>query len=335
MNDEVISLKIGTVRLENPVVSAPMAGVTDAPFRKIIKRFGPGLLCAEMVSATALHFKSRKTRDLTGVDPAEKPLSIQIFGSKPEVMAEAARFVAAQGADIIDINMGCPVLKVVKNGEGAVLMNDLPLAERIIRAVVGSVTLPVTVKFRLGWDEEHIVAPELARVAENCGAAAVAVHGRTRNQFYHGKADWDQIKRVKDAVRIPVIGNGDIDSPESARAIMEQTGCDGVMIGQAAFGNPWIFRQVAVYLEEGRLIPGPSLEERFQIIREHLHLQVAYSGENRAIKEMRKHLAWYFKGLPDSARFRDLINTLDTLADLSHTLTEYAASLQGKILPER
>lgn len=327
-------MNIGTVSLENPIVLAPMAGVTDAPFRKIVKRFGPGLLCAEMVSATALHFKSRKTRDLIGVDPAEKPLSIQIFGSEPEIMAEAARFVAAQGADIIDINMGCPVPKVVKNGEGAALMNDLPLAERIIRAVAASVTLPVTVKFRLGWDEEHIVAPKLAKIAEGCGAAAVAVHGRTRNQFYHGNADWEQIGRVKAAVRIPVIGNGDIRSPESARAIMEQTGCDGVMIGQAACGNPWIFRQIVVYLRDGRMIPEPSLEERFQTVRDHLQLQVAFSGETRAVKEMRKHLAWYFKGLPGSARFRDLINTLDGLAEVSRALTEYANGLR-QILPER
>jgi tRNA-dihydrouridine synthase B len=329
-------LNIGTVKLENPVVLAPMAGVTDAPFRKITKRFGPGLLCAEMVSATALHFMNRKTRDLTGVDPAEEPLSIQIFGSEPDIMAEAARFVAACGASIIDINMGCPVPKVVKNGEGAALMNDLPLAERIIRAVVASVTLPVTVKFRLGWDQEHIVAPELAKIAEGCGAAAVAVHGRTRNQFYHGHADWAEIGRVKAAVKIPVIGNGDIRSPETARALMEQTGCDGVMIGQAACGNPWIFRQVAAYLQDGRILPGPSVAERFQTIRDHLELQVAYSGETRAIKEMRKHLAWYFKGLPGSARFRDLINTLTGWAEVSHALTEYAASLRGvDFLPER
>jgi tRNA-dihydrouridine synthase B len=305
-------LNIGTVKLENPVVLAPMAGVTDAPFRKITKRFGPGLLCAEMVSATALHFMNRKTRDLTGVDPAEKPLSIQIFGSEPDIMAGAARFVAACGASIIDINMGCPVPKVVKNGEGA------------------------AVKFRLGWDQEHIVAPELAKIAEGCGAAAVAVHGRTRNQFYHGHADWAEIGRVKAAVKIPVIGNGDIRSPETARALMEQTGCDGVMIGQAACGNPWIFRQVAAYLQDGRILPGPSVAERFQTIRDHLELQVAYSGETRAIKEMRKHLAWYFKGLPGSARFRDLINTLTGWAEVSHALTEYAASLRGvDFLPER
>jgi tRNA-dihydrouridine synthase B len=321
-------LNISTVKLENPVVLAPMAGVTDAPFRKIVKRFGPGLLCAEMVSATALHFQNVKTRDLICVNPAEKPLSIQIFGSKPDIMAEAARFVAACGADIIDINMGCPVSKVVKNGEGAALLNDLPLAKRIIRAVVASVTLPVTVKFRLGWDEEHIVAPRLAKIAEECGAAAVAVHGRTRNQFYHGHAAWEEIGRVKAAVSIPVIGNGDVDSPEAARTLMEQIGCDGVMIGQAACGNPWIFRQVTAYLQENRMLPGPSLAERFQTVRDHLELQVAYCGETRAIKEMRKHLAWYFKGLPGSARFRDVINTLTGWAEVRRALTEYAASLR-------
>lgn len=306
-----------------------MAGVTDPPFRKIVKQFGPGLLCGEMVSATALHYNSSKTREMVVVDPDEKPVSIQLFGSNPEIMAEAAQAVAECGADIIDINMGCPVPKVVKNGEGAALLNNLPLAKTIIKTVVRSVKLPVTVKFRLGWDEEHIVAPELARIAEDCGAAAVAVHGRTRNQFYHGKADWDWIRRVKQTVRIPVIGNGDVDSSAAARAMLDQTGCDAVMIGQAAFGRPWLFAQVVAFLQENRVLPEPDLAERFRIIRQHLDLQLAFSGERRGVKEMRKHLAWYFKGLPGAARMRDLVNTLTTGEAVRQALLEYETDLRG------
>jgi tRNA-dihydrouridine synthase B len=277
-------LQIGAVVLENPVVLAPMAGITDAPFRRIVKRFGPGLLCGEMVSATALHYQSGKSRELITVDPAERPISIQIFGSNPEFMAEAARRVADQGADLIDINMGCPVPKVVKNGEGAALMNDLPLAARIIRTVVRSVTTPVTVKFRLGWDEDHLVAVELARISQESGAAAVAVHGRTRNQFYQGKADWEQLRLVKQQVTIPVIGNGDIDSEQAAQTMLITTGCDGVMIGQAALGRPWFFARVVNYLATRQLLAEPSLAERFGVIWDHLNYQVAYSGEVRGVK---------------------------------------------------
>jgi tRNA-dihydrouridine synthase B len=326
-NDERRELQIGAVVLDNPVVLAPMAGITDAPFRQIVKRFGPGLLCGEMVSATALHYQSGKSRDLITVDPAERPISIQIFGSKPAVMAEAARMVADEGADLIDINMGCPVPKVVKNGEGAALLNDLPLAEAIIRAVVHSVALPVTVKFRLGWDEEHPVAVELARRAEAAGAAAVAVHGRTRNQFYQGKADWEQIGLVKQQVAIPVIGNGDVDSPQAAQKLMELTGCDGVMIGQASLGRPWLFAQVVGYLARMEFPAEPTLADRFKVIGDHLRLQVACSGENRGVKEMRKHLAWYFKELPGAARMRNLVNTLTTYGEMDSALREYAASL--------
>jgi tRNA-dihydrouridine synthase B len=322
-------LQIGSVTLKNPVILAPMAGVTDPPFRGIVKRFDPGLLCAEMVSANALHYNSSQTREMLGVTAAEKPLSIQIFGSNPEIMAEAAQAVAEYGADIIDINMGCPVTKVVKNGEGAALMNNLPLAEQIIATVVRSVALPVTVKFRLGWDEGQIVAPELARIAEGAGAAAIAVHGRTRNQFYHGKANWEWIREVKNSVKIPVIGNGDVDSPEAASRMLEQTGCDGVMIGQAVFGQPWIFAQVVAFLQSGQQLAEPGLAERFALIREHLELQVGFSGERRGVKEMRKHLSWYFKGMPGSARMRDRVNAMTTLMDVQNALAEYEASLNG------
>ncbi|MGE5604992.1 MAG: tRNA dihydrouridine synthase DusB [Bacteroidota bacterium] len=320
-------LKIGSLELANPVVLAPMAGVTDPPFRKIAGRYRPGLICGEMVSAMALHFNSKKTKELIGIDQAVKPVSIQIFGSDPEIMAEAARAIEAYGADLIDINMGCPVPKVVKNGEGAALLNDLPLARRIIESVVAAVRVQVTVKCRLGWDQEHLVAAELAEIAEDSGAAMIAVHGRTREQYYHGRADWEQIALVKQRVSIPVIGNGDVDSPQAAKAMLEQTGCDGVMIGQAAMGRPWLLGQVVAYLEKGILIPEPSWEEQFNIIKEHIRLQVEYVGAERAIREMRKHLAWYFKGLPGSSRIREKVNHITSLEALQTALQEYQDTL--------
>lgn len=320
-------LKIGSLELANPVVLAPMAGVTDPPFRKIASRYRPGLICGEMISAMALHYNSKKTIELIGIDQAVKPVSIQIFGSDPGIMAEAARTIEAYGADLIDINMGCPVPKVVKNGEGAALLNNLPLAREIIRSVVAAVRVPVTVKCRLGWDREHLVAAELAQIAEDSGAAMIAVHGRTREQYYHGRADWEQIALVKQRVTIPVIGNGDVDSPQAAKAMLEQTGCDGVMIGQAAMGRPWLLGQVVAYLEKGVLIPEPSWEEQFNLIKEHIRLQVEYAGEERGIREMRKHLAWYFKGLPGSARIREKINHITSLETLQTSLQEYQEAL--------
>jgi nifR3 family TIM-barrel protein len=316
-------IKIGTVVLQNPVVLAPMAGVTDPPFRVIVKEFNPGLVCGEMISAMALHYDSQKTRDMIQIKPFEKPVSIQIFGSDPDIMAEAASFIEGEGADIIDINMGCPVAKVVKSGEGAALLKNLPLAAEIIHRVVGSVNIPVTVKFRLGWDSNRIVAPELARIAQEQGAAAVILHARTREQFYQGKAYWEAIEEVKDCVSIPVIGNGDVDSPEVAKAMMDQTGCDGVMIGQAALGRPWIFGQVVSFLEKSVILPAPSIERQFQIIEKHLQLQIQYSGEHRGLLEMRKHLSWYFKGMPGAAKMRDKINTLTTVESMMEVLREY------------
>lgn len=320
-------MRITSLELANQVILAPMAGVTDPPFRKIVSRYRPGLICGEMVSAMAMHYNSKKTMELIGMDQAVKPVSIQIFGSDPQVMAEAARTIEAAGADIIDINMGCPVPKVVKSGEGAALLNNLPLARRIIESVVGAVRIPVTVKSRLGWDQEHQVVLRLAEIAEISGAAAFAVHARTREQYYHGQADWNQIALVKQSVSIPVIGNGDVDSPQAAEAMLNRTKCDGVMIGQAAMGRPWLFGQVTAYLEKGVLMPEPSLDERFEIIQEHLALQVAYAGEERGIKEMRKHLAWYFKGLPGAARIRDQINHLTSLEGLRTALKEYQKTL--------
>ncbi len=320
-------LRIASLELANPVILAPMAGVTDPPFREIASRYRPGLICGEMLSAMALHYNSKRTKELIGVDSAVKPVSIQIFGSDPEIMVEAARTVEAAGVDIIDINMGCPVPKVVKNGDGAALLNNLPLARRIIESVAAAVRVPVTVKCRIGWDHNHLVAPQLAEIAEVSGAAAITIHGRTREQYYHGRADWDQIALVKQRVSIPVIGNGDVDSPQAAEAMLNQTKCDGVMIGQAAMGCPWLFGQVVAYLEKGVLISEPPLEEQFNIIRDHLALQIAYSGEERGIKEMRKHLAWYFKGLPGASRIRDQINHITTLEMLEDALDEYQKNL--------
>jgi tRNA-dihydrouridine synthase B len=320
-------VKIGSVLLKNPAILAPMAGVTDPPFRAMVKGFGPGLICGEMVSAMALHYQSDKTREMIGIDKGEKPISIQIFGSCPQIMAEAARFIEAEGADLIDINMGCPVPKVVKSGEGAALLMNLPLAETIIREVVNSVKIPVTVKFRLGWDRDRIVAPELARIAEEQGAAAVALHARTREQFYQGNADWSYITELKRKVRIPVIGNGDVDSPEAAKAMLEQTGCDGVMIGQAALGRPWLFGRVVRYLETGHLFPDPPLSEQFRLIEKHLQLQTVYSGEQRGLLEMRKHLSWYIKGMPGAAKMRDKVNTIMTLGELKQALREFESEI--------
>lgn len=320
-------LKIGSVLLSNPVVLAPMAGVTDPPFRAIVKEFNPGLICGEMISAMALHYDSRKTRDMIQIKSFEKPVSIQIFGANPVIMAEAASFIAAEGADIIDINMGCPVPKVVKSGEGAALLKNLPLAAEIIRKVVASVTIPVTVKFRLGWDSNQIVAPELARIAEEQGASGVTLHARTREQYYQGKAQWDYVAEVKRKVSITVIGNGDVDSPEAAEAMMKETGCDGIMIGQAALGRPWLFGQVAHYLENGTKLPDPSIRQKFELIEKHLQLQLQYSGEHRGLLEMRKHLSWYLKGMPGAAKLRDKINTLTTVESLEKVLREYESSV--------
>lgn len=323
-------IKIGAVHLKNQVVLAPMAGVTDPPFRKIVSAYKPGLVCSEMISAMALHYQSKKTLEMLAIDPEERPVSVQIFGSNPEIMAEAAQIIAASGADIIDINMGCPVPKVVKNGEGAALLTNLPLAQSIIKAVASKVGIPVTVKMRLGWDYDRIVAPQLAKIAEDCGAAGVTVHARTRDQFYQGKANWDKIMEVKRHVSIPVIGNGDVDSPWSALAMIEKTGCDGVMIGQAALGKPWLIGQVADFLSKGVLTPDPLLKEKFDIIFKHMDLQVRFSGEERGIREMRKHLAWYLKGEPGAARLREKIFLLTSFNEVKNILLEYMESQTNK-----
>lgn len=313
-------MKIGTVELANRVFAAPMAGVTDKAFRLLLRKMGCGLIVTEMASAKALQYSNRETYGILDLTGEDGPIAVQLFGSDPWVMAQGAQIAVEAGAAIVDINMGCPTPKIVKNGEGSALMKDTPLAARITGAVVRAVDVPVTVKMRKGWDENSVNAVELALAVEAAGAAAVAVHGRTRNQFYSGSADWDIIAQVKAALKIPVVGNGDIRSPEDAGRMLETTGCDAVMIGRACMGNPWIFSRTIAYLEEGRLVPEPVWQDRIEMALKHLRLAVAFKGEKTALLEMRKHLAWYTKGFRGAARIRETINRTDDLEDLVHLL---------------
>ena len=309
-------LRIGDLELENNVILAPMAGVTDLPFRLLCRKMGAGLVCMEMVSAKAIFYNNKNTEGLLEIHPEEMPASLQLFGSDPEILAQMAARIQERPFSVLDFNMGCPVPKVVNNGEGSALMKQPGLAEKILTGLVRAVKKPVTVKLRKGFDDSCCNAAELARIAEACGVAAVAVHGRTREQYYSGRADWDIIRQVKEAVKIPVIGNGDVNSPEAAKAMLEQTGCDGVMIGRAAQGNPWIFRDTVHFLETGSLPPPPSVEEKKRMVLEHAALQLQYKGEYTAVREMRKHLAWYTAGMPHSARFRQAINAMETFEEL-------------------
>ena len=309
-------LTIGDVTLDNNVILAPMAGVTDLPFRLLCRRMGAGLVCMEMISAKAIFYNNKNTEELLEIHPAEVPASLQLFGSDPKILADMAKRIEERPFSILDFNMGCPVPKVVNNGEGSALMREPKLAEQILTALVQAVRKPVTVKIRKGFNDACCNAVEIARIAEGCGAAAVAVHGRTREQYYSGKADWDIIARVKQAVKIPVIGNGDVDSPQAAKAMLEETGCDGVMIGRAAQGNPWIFRDTAAFLETGEVPAAPDSEEKKRIVLEHAALQMQTKGEYTAVREMRKHLAWYTTGMPHSARFRQTINSMENMQEL-------------------
>ncbi len=310
------TLKIGNVTLENNLILAPMAGVTDLPFRLLCKEQGVGLLCMEMVSAKAIYYKNKNTEALLAIDPRERPVSLQLFGADADLISEIAKQIEDRPFDILDLNMGCPVPKVVNNGEGSALMKQPKRVEEILTKTVRAIRKPVTVKIRKGFDDETVNAVEIARIAEACGVSAVAVHGRTREQYYSGKADWDIIRQVKEAVSIPVIGNGDLVTPQDVMRMADQTGCDGFMIGRGAQGNPWIFSQMLTFLQTGVLPPKPSLDEVAKMLLRHARMQLEVKGAYTGIREIRKHAAWYTSGYRNSARLRGKINEVETYEQL-------------------
>ncbi|TDT50320.1 tRNA dihydrouridine synthase DusB [Fonticella tunisiensis] len=322
-------MKIGNFKPANEVFLAPMAGVTDKAFRIICREFGCGLVYTEMVSSRGLHYGSKKTELMLDIDDEEAPVVVQIFGSEPDIMAETAELVSLNPkVAVVDINMGCPAPKIVKNCDGSALMRDPELAERIIKKVVSRSKKPVTVKIRKGWDERSVNAVEFAKMIEASGASAIAIHGRTRAQMYEGRADWNIIRRVKEAVNIPVIGNGDVVDPETAKGLFEETGCDAIMIGRGALGNPWIFKRTVEYLNTGKLLPEPSFDERIDVALKHLDLAFKFKG-NKGVIEMRKHMAWYLKGIKNAANIRDTINKLNDINEIKNILLQYKKEIKG------
>ena len=316
------TLQIGNVTLENNLILAPMAGVSDLPFRLLCREQGAGLVCMEMVSAKAILYKNRNTEELLTIDPKEHPVSLQLFGSDPDIISEIAKQIEERSFDILDLNMGCPVPKVVNNGDGSALMKNPRLAGEIIEKTARAIKKPLTVKIRKGFDDAHVNAVELAHIAQESGAAAVAVHGRTREQYYAGHADWDIIRQVKEAVSIPVIGNGDIRTPEDVAAMAEQTGCDGYMIARGAEGNPWIFRQILHYFETGEHLARPDFSEVTEMLLRHAKLQIDCKGDYTGIREIRKHAAWYTAGYRNSSKLRGRINEVENYGQLEALFRE-------------